>query len=49
VSARLEGGALIVRIGSMRRAFLVGGALGFVEVSARESEATEATLRRLQA
>jgi hypothetical protein len=34
VSARLEGGALIVRIGSMRRAFLVGGALGFVAVGA---------------
>jgi hypothetical protein len=34
MSARLEGGALIVGIGSMRRALLVAGALGFVAVSA---------------
>jgi hypothetical protein len=34
VSARLEDGALIVRIGSTRRVLLVAAALGFVAVSA---------------
>jgi hypothetical protein len=34
VSARLEGGALIVGIGSGRRVLLVAGALGFVLLSA---------------
>ena len=34
MSARLEGGALIVTIGSARRVLLVVGALGFVVVSA---------------
>jgi hypothetical protein len=33
VSARLEDGALIVRVGAVRRALLVAGALGFVLVS----------------
>jgi hypothetical protein len=34
VSARLEGGALVVEMGSLRRALLVAGALGFVVVGA---------------